>query len=142
MPPKPVTSLIALAVLAASVAGCASAPQSAADLASDRMETLADQFKDVGEFRVRWNPPPCDCPPYEVLLGDGWHRAFLEPTDQPPVSTLKTRLLEADSEGLLLQPHVQGTLSGSVRRAPNRMPCLVLKVTAVCDGERCPSDEE
>jgi hypothetical protein len=32
-------------------------------------------------FAVRHNPTPCGCPPYEVALGDVWHRAAFVGSD-------------------------------------------------------------
>lgn len=138
-----VIALAAAAVLASAFAACASRPLGPADHARERLEALAEQNRDARSFRVRWNPAPCDCPPFEVLLGDAWRRVFLEPPgDEGPVGALRAQLLEGEARGTVTQARVTGTLSGGVRLAPNRLPCLVLKVAAVCDGLRCPNDEE
>lgn len=138
-----VVTVAAVAGLAAGFGACASRPLSPADHARERLEALAEQNRDARSFRVRWNPASCDCPPFEVLLGDSWRRAFLEPiADDGPVGLLRTQLLDGEARGTVPQARVTGTLSTGVRLAPNRLPCLVLKVTAVCDGLRCPNDEE
>ncbi len=123
--------------------GCASTPITAADYAKDRLEALIDQHKTATSFQVRLNPATCECPPFEISLGDAWHRSFLEPPDETgPVGRLRNRLLEAESQGLVARARVIGVLSGSVRLAPNRMPCPVLKVTGLCEDDRCPNDED
>ncbi len=30
-------------------------------------------------LQVRYNPAPCECPPYEVFAYGGWTRTFVEP---------------------------------------------------------------
>jgi hypothetical protein len=133
----------ALGLAALAGPGCATTPRTPADHARDRLETAIDQHRDQRSFRVRLNPVPCDCPPFEVLLGDAWRRAFLEPPgDDGPVGALQTRLLEAETRGEALQALVAGSLSGGVRLAPNRLPCVVLKVSNVCPDAGCPVEGE
>lgn len=132
-----------LAAVAAATPGCATTPTSPRDYARDRLETVVDQHKAATSFRVRLNPAPCDCPAFELRLGETWYRAFLEPPgDDGPVGALRVRLLEADSTGIVAVATVTGTLSGSLRQAPNRMLCPVLQVTGLCENDRCPDEKE
>ena len=134
---------VILALAAVATIGCATTPTSPRDYARDRLETVVDQHKAGTSFRVRLNPAACDCPPFELRLGEVWYRAFLEPPDDDgPVGALRVRLLEAESAGLVATATVTGTLSGGVRKAPNRMLCPVLQVTALCENDRCPDTEE
>jgi hypothetical protein len=132
-----------LTVFALAAVGCATTPSSPRDHARDRLETVVDQHQETTSFRVRLNPAPCDCPPFELRLGDAWYRVFLEPPDDDgPVGALRVRLLEAESTGTAATALVTGTLSGGVREAPNRMLCPVLQVTGLCENDRCPDAEE
>lgn len=134
---------VILAMVATAAVGCATTLTSPRDYARDRLETVVDQHKSATSFRVRLNPAPCDCPPFELRLGEAWYRAFLEPpADDGPVGALRTRLLNAESAGIATTALVEGTLSGGVRQAPNRMLCPVLQVTGLCENNRCPETEE
>jgi hypothetical protein len=73
-------------VIAAWVVSCGStAPPSLVSLERQRVLSLVDRA--VGEppasdvpLRVRWNPAPCDCPPFETLVDGEWLRAEVRGT--------------------------------------------------------------
>ena len=110
-------------------------------LAVDRGEALARLHSDDPTFTLRLNPAPCDCPPFEILLGDAWHRTFLEPIDPTgPVPPLQASLEHANERGDIPgTATVSGKLSGGLKRAPNGLFCLQLKVLAVCGPAGCPA---
>jgi len=90
----------ALALAVALVAlGCGSAPQpkpppepaiAYGELLRERL-TAARAEERV--YRVRHNPTTCDCPAYELALGDVWYRVSFGNTD--PGSTAMRALAEA-----------------------------------------------
>jgi hypothetical protein len=138
-----------LAVLASlALSTCGGAARIPSEQAVDRLEALAEAHAGDSSLVVRLNPVPCDCPEWEVLLDDAWHRAFLEPKDpEGPVEALRTRLSGSPSgapaPGVVppATARVAGRLSGSARLSGNRVPCLVLKVVQLCADEGCaPAD--
>jgi hypothetical protein len=128
-------------LLAGTLAACSGSGRVRPDrLASDRLEALARGHADDPAYVVRLNPPPCDCPPFELKLDGRFYRVFLEPAtpDGPAAearTALETALGRGDAAATLT---VVGRLSKGVRQAPSHQPCLVLKVTALCGPEGCP----
>ena len=137
---KAAAVLAALAFLAAP--SCGGAARVPSEQAVDRLESLAEAHAGDASLLVRLNPVPCDCPEWEVLLDDAWHRAYLEPKDpEGPVESLRARLTAAPGIVPPATARVAGRLSGSARLSGNRVPCLVLKVLQLCADEGCaPAD--
>jgi len=110
--------------------GCKAAQVRPDQLAMARLEAVAKAHAQDTQYVVRWNPAPCECPPFEVLLDNVWYRVFLEP-QQPsgPVEKLQAELEEAGAKGdIAATRQVTGHLSKGVRLAKTRAPCLVLKI--------------
>lgn len=129
----------AAAILAAvAAASCGGAGRVPSEMAVDRIEALAQAHAGDPSLVVRLNPAPCDCPEWEILLDDSWHRAFLEPKDpEGPVEALRARMAETDGATPPPTARVAGRLSGSARLSGSRLPCLVLKVLQLCSDEGC-----
>lgn len=72
------------------LAGCASTPprtpKSAAYLRA--VEARIATAGDTTRFVLRHNPTSCDCPPYEVRLGDVWQRTELVGIDEDDATLL------------------------------------------------------
>jgi hypothetical protein len=104
-------------------------------LSASRIEAVAEAHASDDVFAIRLNPAPCEVPPFEILLDEIWHRAFLEPTD--PDGPVEAARIALETAGAPPRLSVQGRLSKGSRRAPTRAPCLVLKVLRVCPTEGC-----
>jgi hypothetical protein len=129
-------------VLALAALGCGGATRAPAERAVDRVEALAEAHASDASLLVRLNPAPCDCPEWEILLDDAWHRVYLEPKDPDgPVEVLRNRLTEAPGFSPPHTARIAGRLSGSTRLSANRVPCLVLKVLQLCGDEGCTPPE-
>lgn len=127
-----------LAACATLALACSHAGRSAAELAADRAEALAENHANDETFTLRLNPAPCDCPEFEVLLDDGWHRVFLEPKDlEGPAEGVRAFLTGVPDRPPPSTARVLGRLSKSIKVAPNRAPCLVLKVIQPCGPNGC-----
>jgi hypothetical protein len=127
-----------LAALATLLAACSGAGPTPSELARSRMEALALDHADDETFTLRLNPALCDCPEFEVLLGDTWQRVFLEPKDIAGPAEGARALLNGTPESpppTMLR--VTGRLSKSIRMAGNRAPSLVLNVLQTCGREGC-----
>ena len=135
---RPASVLVTTIALAALTA-CGAAQPSPAALAVVRLEALAKLHADEPEFKVRLNPAPCDCPPFEVELDGAWHRTYLEPKDPSgPAEALRTDLQGEVAQGhLTAVARIAGKLSKSVRQAATLAPCLVLKVLRTCPATGC-----
>ncbi len=131
-----------LAALAILLAACGGAGPTPSELARGRMEALALDHADDETFTLRLNPALCDCPEFEVLLGDTWRRVFLEPKDiEGPAEGARALLTGTPDRSPPPTIRVMGRLSKSIRVAGNRAPSLVLKVLQTCGRDGCrPAD--
>lgn len=85
--------LTILAILAVSAfAACASQDATPEDAG------VAEPVIAQTQFIVRFNPAPCDCPPYEIQIGEQWQRVFFEVEDRAEIDALR----EADPLATLL----------------------------------------
>ncbi len=131
-----------LPVMLVLLASCGSTLRSPSELATERVETLAEIHSQEETFTLRMNVAACDCPEFEVLLDGHWFRVFLEPRDpEGPVEALRAVLSGTPDQPVPPSATVVGRLSKSARLSGNRSPCLVLKVIQVNGpGEPRPSE--
>ncbi|MFO0750174.1 MAG: hypothetical protein U1F43_31575 [Myxococcota bacterium] len=102
----------ALALALAALSGCASTPprmpRSAAYLAAvrERVATHADETR----FVLRHNPSSCDCPPFEVKLGEVWQRTELVGVDDDDatVLALEAAIETGPDAELAIEGHIEG----------------------------------
>ncbi len=55
------------------------------------VEARLAEHGDSGPWTLRFNPAPCSCPAFEVLLGESWHRVAFDADEEDP---LMVRLAE------------------------------------------------
>ncbi len=65
---------------------------------------------------ARWNPAPCACPPFEVLVGATWVRAELYASDPEPLLAWQAFLAATPTEALPVPLQVEGRLERQVFR--------------------------
>jgi hypothetical protein len=82
---------------------------------------FAKEFGDEKHFIIRYNPPKCDCPPFEIELKSEWHRVVMEDAN-PETGELEklTQVAEDDmKQDILSHYHVQGSLEDELH------PCAI-----------------
>lgn len=52
-------------------------------------EATAEPVVEQTQFKVRYNPADCACPPYEVQVGDRWQRVFFDIEDRTQIDALQ-----------------------------------------------------
>jgi hypothetical protein len=68
---------------------------------------------------LRWNPAPCDCPPFEAQLSGGWIRAELRGGDLEKLQQWTAFLTSLPPESLPVAVAVRGQLERGVWRLAN-----------------------
>ncbi len=123
--------------------GCVHAPVSPADYMKKQMEDLATKYKTEQTFTIRLNRAPCECPPFEILLDDVWHRVFLEPGGTiKDIENFEAELEAQENAGMDAHKVVTGNLASGIRTAPNNSVCLVLKLLDAGQGPKPLTGEE
>lgn len=117
------------------LAGCASAPPATvAPPPLTAVEVTGAMLSAAAEspwFEVRYNPCPCDCPPFEVRLGNQWLRAALRPADdEPPTSELVAAAAEDLAAGRVSRYALIGSIDDTVRRCATNALVVRLDATA------------
>lgn len=111
------------------LAGCRTGKGDPVDVATIRVEqALMKSVKTStqsgpAELRVRYNPAPCDCPPYEVFAYGRWMRAFID-GDSPAVAALQN----ADA---LATATLVGVLESQPRPGDNGVMYAVVTMNSV-----------
>lgn len=110
-------ALLLAGAMSCAVIGCRTTKTPPVDAAAARVDQAltrgTDEAGEVGpiELRVRHNPAPCECPPYEVYAYGRWMRAFIDGT-----SAAVSALQNADP---LATATVVGVVEPSPRAAEN-----------------------
>jgi len=96
----------------------------AADAAARALE------KAEGRILVRYNPPQCECAPFELRTDEGWVRAdFTEADDQEALDALVARAEADGARGLLAEYRVLASLvSSAPSYCRNRVPFASLRL--------------
>jgi hypothetical protein len=127
-------TILPILMLAPIAAGCVGAPLSAAEKAVKRTSELSSRFSDFGTSRLRYNPARCDCPEFELLLGDRWHRVVIvNDRDDPVAGALAADAIQA---GPGWTTTIRGEIDG-VEKKRYRSPVLQVQVMAVCGDNGC-----
>ncbi len=110
---------VALAAAAAFVACATGAPKAPPDYA-DRVRARIEVAQQLEVQRLRFNPTPCSCPPFEIALDGRWHRvAFDAPEDSPMMIALRQAVEAptATSRGFELRGRLRENLATCARGA-------------------------
>jgi hypothetical protein len=135
-PAIPVTIIL----LAMACAGCAGAPLSSAEKALKRTSELVSLWSEVTEAPLRYNPARCDCPEFEIRLGDRWHRIVIaNDVKEDPLAAEVYR--NAVQVGPGWRATVSGKIDGVVRKR-YRSPVMRLKINQVCGPVGCSDDQQ
>jgi hypothetical protein len=118
---------LGVAILVGALSGCGGASSAISQKSPSRpidrvsLIKLIKEFSEQTLFVVRYNPPKCDCPPFEIQLKNEWHRVVMDDAnpETPEVDNL-TQLAEDDlKQDILRHYHVQGSLEDELH------PCAV-----------------
>jgi hypothetical protein len=130
-----------LGALVALIAGCAS--NGAAVGPAPPPLTPVEELRAVLEaassslwYELRYNPVPCDCPPYELRLGDSWVRVALRPPfeeEQGPTAALLARSSADLADERLAHYAVFGGLDDGVQRCETNALVARLDVASWSD---------
>lgn len=144
LPAKAVAVGVAAVTLAlagaSSACGGADAARRGPTSYPQRVAARARAASELRVFRVRHNPTPCACPPWEVLLGGHWQRAQLvndASGDEDPVAVLLDRAQGTDAVALG-DFVVQGELDEDVSQCGRGAQVVELRVTALGRPEASP----
>lgn len=133
---KAASTLAALILTGLSATACATAAPVGLDDGrlgyQQRMEARLLAAADVPQHTLRFNPTPCRCPPFEMLLDSQWVRVDLAVTDvDDPVLTA---LLEATrgerGDEALRTYRVDGALDDALSRCGGGALFVTLRPTA------------
>ena len=103
-------------ILVIAVAGCAR-PNGPTDATP---ESASQTTVDQTSFEIRHNPAPCDCPPFEILVGDHWIRVFVDIEESPELASLR-------NGDPLATATIEGKLTERERPAENGVEYRVLR---------------
>lgn len=110
---------LALLMAAASVASCSQAPAQPQLLSvRQQLEQQVDLARKA-PLVLRWNPAPCDCPPFEAQLSGGWIRADLRGGDLEKLQQWTAFLATLPPESLPVAVSARGQLERGVWRLAN-----------------------
>lgn len=106
------------AALAAVAGACASSPPRPAPAAAEPAPDYARRVRDRilvarGEphLLVRYNPAPCGCPPFEVLLDGTWYRVAFDVRDEEdPTVVALSEAARAEASGSVATWRLDGRL--------------------------------
>jgi len=91
-----------------------------------------------GPLRVRWNPAPCECPAYEVLVDGEWVRAEVKASSAEAEAVLAP--YEAQPDAPLWEWAARGRVKpGKAVSAGKGQAALVVEVGWLGPGEGAPS---
>lgn len=96
-------------------------------------QTLREEHR---RLLARYNPPQCDCPPFEVWVRGRWVRHWLWDAGRPDIAVQPEIVAEAVRRGGQPLYALRARFNGERRAASNENEYLVLEVTsAVFLGE-------
>lgn len=108
-----------LAAALAQLAGCSTAPGQVQVLSvRQQLEQQVDLARKA-PLVLRWNPAPCDCPPFEAQLAGGWIRAELHGGDVERLQQWTAFLAATPPEALPVAVAVRGQLERGVASLAN-----------------------
>ncbi|MBI5607552.1 MAG: hypothetical protein HY902_01575 [Deltaproteobacteria bacterium] len=80
---------------------------------------------------ARWNPAPCACPPFEVLVGATWVRADFVAADPEPLVAWQAYLAATPTEALPVPLQVEGRIERQLLRTSTGAYAVRVEVAAV-----------
>lgn len=119
--PRRAAARVAVAVIAAALC-CISCGASSGQLQPQTIKQQLEAQVDLARKAppvLRWNPAPCDCPPFELQLASGWIRAELRSGDLEKIQQWTAFLGTSPPESLPVAVTVQGQLERGVWRLAN-----------------------
>lgn len=120
------------AALLALLAGCGAADgqRSPPNPQADRL--LADlRAASDKPIVARWNPAPCACPPFEVLIGATWVRAEFLAAEPEPLLAWQAFLAATPAEALPVPLQIEGRIERQVLRTSTGAYAVRVEVAAV-----------
>jgi len=83
-----------------------------------------------GRVLVRYNPPQCECAPFELRTGEGWVRAdFTEADDEEALDALVAQAEADGARGLQAEYRILASLASSAPSyCRNRVPYASLRL--------------
>ena len=128
-------SIIFLLSVATFCFSCAGAPLSPAEMANKRASVAASKWSAESILTVRYNPARCDCPEFEVLLDNVWHRAIIgNGSGTEPIALEIQNLAVKTGPGWTAS--VKGAVNG-IQTKKYRSAVLKLEIKAVCAWPGC-----
>ncbi len=112
---------LVLALISSAAVGAACGPatgQVQAPSARQQLEQQVDHARKA-PLVLRWNPAPCDCPPFEAQLASGWIRAELRGSEVEKLQQWTAFLAGMPPESLPVAVSARGQLERGVWRLPN-----------------------
>ena len=116
-----------LTALAWSTACAPSGPPTRPSSAAMLQEKL-NALEEVRSSELRYNPAPCDCPPWELAIPDGWLRVALR-GDAETLETLQEQAWTDHGSELLVTYAAEGSLSPRVLRCTPSTLCSEFTLT-------------
>lgn len=102
-----------------STAGCGQAPRQLQALSVRQQLAQQVDLARKAPLVLRWNPAPCDCPPFEAQLSGGWIRAELRGGDLEKLQQWTAFLASLPPESLPVAVAARGQLERGVWRLAN-----------------------
>lgn len=122
-----------------SAPGCVGAPLSAAELAVRRVTDTTREYSDFATGLIRYNPAGCECPDFELLLGERWHRVEItnDGRDEPATAIFSESL----DTGSGFKCWIRGEIEGVLKKR-YRSPVIRLRIESRCGSDGCDSPED
>ncbi len=119
-------ALLALTVGCGAADGQRSPPNPQADRLLADLRAASDK-----PIVARWNPAPCACPPFEVLVGATWVRAEFLATDVEALLGWQAFLAATPTEALPVPLQIEGRIERQILRTSTGAYAVRVEVSSV-----------
>ncbi len=121
-------AILMIASLLLGSSSCASSQESTRLSSATEMREKLEAMGEVSSFELRYNPAPCDCPPWELATSDGWIRVALR-GDAETLETLQEQAWTDHGSELLVNYAAEGALANRVLRCTPSTLCGEFELT-------------
>ncbi|TNF31518.1 MAG: hypothetical protein EP329_12215 [Deltaproteobacteria bacterium] len=145
---SPRSPLLLGLVAGALLLGCASTEhgEPKVDPAHQWASTVRERIvaaRDQPSYTLRYNPAACDCPPFEIRLGEVWHRVLFAGAgpDDETIQALDAAVQDARARRVNATWQIQGSLDDALTTCARGLLVVSLSPSAFGAPPAVPAEE-